>query len=266
MFKFKNIFKIFKRKNNVYSRSNIIMVNGTIINGNTSPGQFKKIDENKTELAENIDKLCITSPFVDVNISVSDSSEIKAHFYGEGTFSGEIHLNTNVFMHEMKISIESSSNFSLNGSLTLDVSIPNKTFNSISVKTTSGDIVLNNGISTSDLKINTTSGDININEDISISSLKIHSTSGDLKNYAIFTDADIKTTSGDILLFNAAKRNIIVDISTTSGDVKTNFSNIGYINLSTNTISGDIRNKHKNKDGYTADLDISTISGDIVIF
>ena len=257
---------MFRRKNKVYSGSNVIMINGTIINGNTSPGEFKKIDENKTELADKIDKICITSPFVDVNISVSNSSEIKAHFYGEGTISGDINLTTKIFNREMKISIESYGNFSINGSLKLDICIPSKTFKSISVKTTSGDIILNNGISTSYLEINTTSGDIAINEGILASSLKVKSTSGDLKNYAIFTDADINSTSGDILLFNAAKRNIIVNISTTSGDVTTDFGNVGYINLSTSTISGDIRNNHKNKDGYTADLDISTISGDIVIF
>ena len=48
----------------------------------------------KVPRLDKIDKICITSPFVDVNISVSNSSEIKAHFYGEGTISGDINLTT----------------------------------------------------------------------------------------------------------------------------------------------------------------------------
>ena len=50
-----------------------------------------------------------------------------------------------------------------------------------------------------------------------------------------------------------------------SGYVSAEFNNIGHINLSTSSMSGDVRNRHKESRGYNADVDISTMSGDIRI-
>ncbi len=71
--------------------------------------------------------------------------------------------------------------------------------------------------------------------------------------------------SGDVELYIDAKENISVGISTMSGDVSAEFSNVGYIDLSTSSMSGNIRNRHKGATGYTANVDISTMSGDIRI-
>ena len=72
--------------------------------------------------------------------------------------------------------------------------------------------------------------------------------------------------SGDIELYIEAIKDINVNISSMSGDITAEFSNIGYINLYTNSMSGSVRNRHKEvKDGYNADVDISTMSGDIRI-
>lgn len=70
----------------------------------------------------------------------------------------------------------------------------------------------------------------------------------------------------NIELYIEAIKDINVNISSMSGDITAEFSNIGYINLYTNSMSGSVRNRHKEvKDGYNADVDISTMSGDIRI-
>ena len=50
-----------------------------------------------------------------------------------------------------------------------------------------------------------------------------------------------------------------------SGDVTAAFINIGHINLYTKTTTGDVRNRHKEGKGYTANVDVYTMSGDIKI-
>ena len=50
-----------------------------------------------------------------------------------------------------------------------------------------------------------------------------------------------------------------------SGNVSVEFNNIGHINLSTNSMSGNVKNLHKERRGYNADVDISTMSGNISI-
>ena len=71
--------------------------------------------------------------------------------------------------------------------------------------------------------------------------------------------------SGDIELCIDATNDISVKVSTMSGDVSAEFNNVAHINLSTSSMSGDVKNRHKGSKGYTADVDISTMSGDIRI-
>ena len=81
----------------------------------------------------------------------------------------------------------------------------------------------------------------------------------------MFTNAFITTTSGDVELSINATEDIEVEISTVNGDVLTKLNNIGQVNLSTSSVNGDIENRHKKETGYTADVDISTVNGDIKV-
>ena len=65
----------------VFSRNNVKIVNGRVISGEI--GKHQKFDERKSEECNNIEKITIDSTFWDINISVSNSSKIEAHFYGE---------------------------------------------------------------------------------------------------------------------------------------------------------------------------------------
>lgn len=127
----------------------------------------------------------------------------------------------------------------------LDVSVPKKTFKVISAKSSSADITLNEGVSTDYLKVKTQSGDLETN--------------------ATVNNISVCTMSGDVELCIDATQDINVEVSTMSGDVSAEFNNIGNINLSTSSMSGDVRNRHKESRGYNADVDISTMSGDIRI-
>lgn len=227
----------------VLSGKAVTIVNGQVIMGG-GIGKPRKFDESKVQDCSNIDKIAIYSTFCDVNISVSNSSKIEAHFCGEAEVDGDVNFDVQVVNRELRVSLKFAGNC-FNGNLKLNVTVPKKTFKVISVTSSSADITLNEGVLTDYLKVKTKSGDLETN--------------------ATVKNVSVSTTSGDVELCINATQNINVEVSTTSGDVSAEFNNIGHINLSTSSKSGDVRNRHKGSKGYIANVDISTTSGDIRI-
>lgn len=227
----------------VFSGSNVQIVNGQFINC-FGTGKTQKFDERKTEDCNNLEKISIDSRFVDVNVSVSYSSNVEAHFYGEADIDGDVNFDVQVVNRELRIRLEFTGNC-FNRNLKLDINVPKRTFNVISAKSLSACITLNKGVSTDYLKVKTQSGDLNTNATVS--------------------NVFVSTMSGDVGLCIDATQDINVDVSTMSGDVSAEFNNIGHINLSTSSMSGVVRNRHKESRGYNADVDISTMSGDISV-
>lgn len=227
----------------IFSGSNVTIVNGRVISGGGT-GKTQNFDERKSEDASSVEKIAIDSTVADVNISVSNSSKIEAHFYGQADIDGDIDFDVRVVNRELRITLKFTGNC-YNGSLKLDVTVPHKTFNAIAAKSSSADVTLCEGVSMEHLKVKTQSGDLETN--------------------ATFTNASVTTMSGDVELYIDATKDIAVEISTMSGDVSAEFNNIGYIDLSTSSMSGDVRNRHKGGTGYTAVVDVSTMSGDIRI-
>lgn len=207
-------------------------------------GKNQKFDERKVEECSNIENITINSKFVDVNVYVSNSSKVEAHLYGEADINGDVNFDVQVVNRELRITLKYPGNrFYRN--LQLDVSVPKKTFEVISAKSSSADITLNKGVSTDYLKVNIKSGDLETNATVN--------------NISVFT------MSGDVKLCIDATKDINVKVSTMSGDVSAKFNNIGHINLSTSCRCGDVINCHTGSRGYNADVDISTMSGDIII-
>ena len=227
----------------IYSGNTITIINGRVVNGGKT-GELKKFDEKKTEAADKVEKIKINSSSVDVNISASNSSNIETYFYGLANVDGEIKFDVQLVNRELKITLEFEGS-SYDGDLKLDVVVPYKTFKMIFAKSSSADIILNEGVLTEQLKVETMSGDVEIE--------------------AMFNAISVTTMSGDVELYANANKDISVDISTMSGDVSAEFNNIGHINFNPNTTSGDVRNRHKERKGYTANVDVYTMSGDIKI-
>ena len=227
----------------IFSSGNTIIANGRVIN-EEGRGKTQVFDESKNENGDNVDSIIIDSTFVDVKILSCDSQSIEAKFYGQAYVDGKIEFDVCLVNRELKITLNFSGNC-FNSNLQLDIFVPHKTFKTISVKSLSADVIIDEKISTKRLKVKTQSGDLETN--------------------AMFTNAFITTTSGDVELSINATEDIEVEISTVNGDVLTKLNNIGQVNLSTSSVNGDIENRHKKETGYTADVDISTVNGDIKV-
>ena len=143
---------------------------------------------------------------------------------------------------ELRIFIKFKGNC-CNGNLNLDISVPDKTFKAISAKSMSANVVLG--------------------ENVSSERLNVETQSGNFETRATFEKAFASTMSGNIDLYIKAKTDIKAELSTMSGNVSAELSNLKNINLSTKTMSGNVNNHYKTENGYAADLNISTMSGNI---
>lgn len=232
-----------------------ISIQGCVINGgsiicengrdvSTNMACTTKFDERKSVDGSTIERITVISSVADISVSPSESSTIEAYFYGQADISSDIKFDVSVVGHELKIMLDLTGNC-YNGCLNLDITVPKKCFEAITATSLSANINLGEGISAKSLKVNTESGSF--------------------KSQMAFANASVSTKSGDVELHVDAKNDIVVDISAMSGDVWAEFSHIDFIDLSTRSMSGSIRNRHRSEHGYTATVDISTMSGDIEI-
>ena len=107
------------------------------------------------------------------------------------------------------------------------------------------------------------SANVVLGENVSSERLNVETQSGNFETRATFEKAFASTMSGNIDLYIKAKTDIKAELSTMSGNVSAELSNLKNINLSTKTMSGNVNNYYKTENGYAADLNISTMSGNI---
>lgn len=156
--------------------------------------------------------------------------------------------------------------------------------NNLSLKTTSGDIEINNNITANTLTVDTKSGEIqmanikankaniqSISGDLYLASIiskdiYMHTISGEVEVSNLIGKLDIKTTSGDIEINRfSIKGNS--KIASTSGDVDVILNNDSPCNVIMNSVSGDknLPNNSSLVGKGTYKLEIQTTSGDIEV-
>lgn len=208
----------------VIGDGNVVVINGENVVDNSKNSQTKKFDETKVEEMENIKKIFIDSDIVEVNVTtVSNDTKAKAHLYGTAKIDNDLELVMKSFEDELRISIEYNGVYK--GNLKLDVMIPDKLFDEISIETVSADIKLNDA-------------------------------------FAELIEANTK--SGDIGFSTNAKTDIHVKFSSVSGNIVADFNNVNKIELYAKSVSGNVEDKHDpDIKGYSVQAYISTVSGNV---
>lgn len=233
---------------NVVSSNGVTIINGRVVNGKgNKKSKAEEFDEKKVENANKIEQMVIDSSIGDINVLPSESSNVEVHFYGSAILDKDIDFDVKLVGSELRITVKHSGNCSASD-LKLDIEVPvEKTFKLISANTMSGDIILSEKVSAENLKIKTQSGDV--------------------ESYAKLKDISVKTMNGDVELVINAKNDIDLDINTMNGDVRVELYNISRLKkVSTNTMNGNVRNHYReNNEGYTANINISTMNGNIRI-
>ena len=229
----------------VYGK-NVTIINGRIVNDEKADCK-NNIDETKI-VNGNVKDIFVQSGIANINIIPTEKDSIAAHLYGNCESSKSLpKLNIRESIQKsvmIDIVFERSTMFT--GFITLDIELPIKSYDNITVSSNTADI--------------------SIDKDIKCNSLQIKTMSGDAKVYTSCADITINIMSGDIDLDLDAKEVTSIKLKTMSGDIDLKLNNVTKVNLSTTTMSGDIKNKFDGiKDGFIVTTDISTMSGDIKI-
>lgn len=186
---------------------------------------------------------------LNVNLLASNHCSMEAKVIGTPNFKGEIKLNIfssndghSLFIEAIRISKDSYPC----QELSLDITLPHKSYSNISIKSNYGEVFLDKEITFIDvLTIQTQSGYIEVNP--------------------TFANATLYSESGDIDIFTYADTSITLFASTNSGNILVCIENISHIDLERSYTTGQFRNRHTQRIGHSANMNIFSKSGDIRI-
>lgn len=230
----------------IHGNGNVI-INGRNISSHIQRnGEKREFNKIIREKAEYIKSIHLENNCADVNISKTDGSEIVIELVGSGIVTnGNCILEAKVEGDILFITSEIVGEF-FESDIHLNILIPNSLHQFI---------------------YNISSGDIKINKEIFIKNIQGCSQSGDFKSYADFEYCKINSMSGNIKLFLDAKNNVSCNLDSMSGDIKIKLNNFRSLYKKISCMNGDIDDCFESSNSlYTANLNISSMSGDIDIY
>ncbi len=207
-------------------------------------GNSRKLEEIRNENGSIIEQIKIEATCGDIKISVSNSSEVVVHLYGEVENDEDVNFDVRVINQELRIILKIKENY-VSRNLKLDITIPKKKFKLISASSISANFILE--------------------KDVLVESLKVTNQLGNFVTKATFNEVYVSSVKGSVEIFISAVHNITIVVSTMDGDVSIELNNIAHMDLLAKSMNGYAKNFHKCDNGYNADLYISTIRGDIKI-
>lgn len=186
------------------------------------------------------------------DVEVSDY--VETNFLKIQTFSGEVEVSDDISADEVEISTST-------GDINLSDTFYSK---NIRINTSSGEVDISKLIASGEVYVETSTGDVGV-ADTKADSFKIKTISGEIDVDAEFVKAYIDTKTADITVNTTAKQNIQMDISSRTGDVSIDLYNIKSIKQIIQTQTGDTDCSCKGRGECTADVRVTTATGDIEI-
>lgn len=206
--------------------------------------KFKKleimtIDEEKFINLDGIDNIDINSQFVDIKVVSEDRNDIGIKFYGQMQSDVVPVLDVTKKANKLIVKIDNPNNsYTVKESdVVLEVLVPLRYKENISVGTSSADINMSN-LMVANVEMNSTSGDIEIIE-TQAKSFNLATSSGDIELTRSIGTFDILSSSGDVELSLEESKGDI-KITTSSGDVDINYWINADYNVTGTTSSGDV--------------------------
>ncbi|MBS4174980.1 DUF4097 family beta strand repeat-containing protein [Bacillus sp. FJAT-49736] len=208
-----------------------------------NPFQTIHLHENKTISISDVNKIEVKSSSTDVMVIPSKQKDITVKLSGKLSKNLKDHFELNVDKKDgtVEIAIKRKNYFNISlmaiSQTKLIIGLPENMYQSISVKTSSGDI-LTRGLHAEHLGVKSSSGDIRIEKGTVDNKMTIETSSGDINtNMQDSKLASFSSSSGDIMLESIAG---IVDVNSSSGDIEIH-PNDKIKKISVETSSGDVQ-------------------------
>ena len=189
--------------------------------------------------------IVINLPNAKINFHKSLSSKVEATLRGTVRVIGEdVKCRVNRKGKNFVIVLYAQEEI-IDASIRLDIYLPIKEYNLISIISTNANICIDEGIYAKKFMIRTTSGMV--------------------KSYMTFKNAIFESQGASIDVELFAESDVKASIFTESGDINLKLLYIKKALIDTFTKTGNVSNEHSETRGYTALMDISSISGNISI-
>lgn len=225
--------------------NNVVMVNGRIVSGNVMLGNSQKFNEKRSLQIDGVNRVAIKSDSR-VIVTASDTNIIEADFHGEAIVDEKPKLDIVRNGREVVVTLDIDSNSISSSDLTLNVNIPMQMFDTLSIASYNGKVVVKNHVSAKHISLQTYNGDVESDAD--------------------FSEISAITYNGNVFMGVEAKNNVKIEASSHNGNVFVELRNIAISNIIMSTRNGNTRNRFREcSEGYTAYGKASTYNGNVII-
>ncbi len=246
----------------IYS-GNVTIVNGQVISGDLyEDTSSKKFDETKRESANGVKRITIESS-VKVNVTACNTTkDITAHLHGSAITNGDIKLSmikngdevylsaetvgNSINYNNMSIFGESSiviNRSSYGSGLVLDIQIPNKPLEKISVECKNSSINIQSPVTANTITVNSKSGNVNVS--------------------AIFQALTVDCKNGNIKVQSEAYCDVILNIASKNGNADVSIGDIANSKVSVDSKNGSCKNSPSLNGRYTASGNVTSKNGNV---
>ena len=243
-----------KRYNN-----NVSIVNGRVISGDSCDGLAnKKFDDVRKESAFGVNRIIIESD-INVTVSACNTDDVVAHLHGNAVTNNSHKLSVTRVGKDIHISVKSEENsmsiisgcsvsissINIIGSngLVLDVQIPERIFQELSVETRNGEIDITSSVNAKTIKALNRNGNVDVT--------------------AMFQTLNIDCQNGNIDVDSEAHSDIQLNIVSRNGNVDVTLENIGTSKVSVDSKNGNCRNNPRLRGIYTASGFVTSYNGNV---
>lgn len=224
-------------------------------------GDWSYVQLKEQSIPEEIDALDIDWKGGDVIFHASDNATVKIVQRGVKNTPETEFFNSDVKNGKLTIQDGKRSAglrifpFSFSIGSDLDVYLPEKTYQTLAVKTVSGDIDLQE-FNASVLELRSTSGDLTVSGEYT--EMTLETTSGDMECTAAQTDRlELQTVSGESTFRGSVKQ---INANSTSGDLSFKMDTMPE-GVSAHTVSGEMVFALPENDGFS--VEFHSVSGDL---
>ncbi len=206
--------------------------------------ELKELQRKKCKSFKNIESIVIDSELVNVNIFVAETSKIRAHFYGKSNVECDANLKITRIDKELRIVLNFSGNFYMIDSK-LDIILPKKIFKKIYIKSDISNVI--------------------VNKDVLVESVEFCTVTGNFESYALASKVSASTKSGNVKIDINLTKDIEIKAYTINGNINVKLKNIRIVNLTRSVMTEKIKEFYAEKGQYSATVNVSTMTGNIVI-
>lgn len=246
---------------------NVYHNNGTIVNERVISGDScddsacKKFDETKKESANGVNRITVDSD-VNVKVSACNTNDVTAHLHGSAIMDGDLELSVTRVDDEIRVSVQGKSssitcnsmliisvssvvinNFSSGstGGLTLDVQIPARAFDKLSLESKNANI--------------------DVASSVNANTITAYNKNGNIDVSATFQVLNAECKNGNIDVDAEARSDVKLDVTSKNGNVDVSLGNIGTSRVSVDSKNGSCKNNPRLRGSYTATGYITSKNG-----